>query len=63
MGGEVFEEDGDALHWFVAEWSLVGRELESVNEFVCQGGRRLVLRRRLGFVLFLEAVRQDISKA
>jgi hypothetical protein len=42
VAGDFFEEDGDALHGFVAHWTLVGGELESVGDFVGKGGDVLV---------------------
>lgn len=32
--GDVFEEDGDALNWFVTEWALGCGELEGVGDLV-----------------------------
>jgi hypothetical protein len=40
--GDFFEEDGDALHGFVAHGALVGGELEGVGDFVGEGGDVLV---------------------
>jgi hypothetical protein len=34
-GGNFFEEDGETLGGFVAEWSLVSGELEGVGCVVC----------------------------
>lgn len=34
VDGYIFEEDGDALHWFVAQWTLVGGQLEGVGDLV-----------------------------
>lgn len=42
IAGDIFEEDGDALHGFVAHGSLVGGELEGVGDLVGEGGDVLV---------------------
>lgn len=42
VAGDFFEEDGDALHGFVAHGALVGGELEGVGNFVGECGDVLV---------------------